>query len=305
MLPQECEVINADAFSLYWGMDVGTAKVLPLERRGVPHHLVDILDPMEPASIAHYQSLGWSVIDDVIQRGHLPIVVGGSGLYVRALLDGFDLPGTDAALRAKLNEQLTQLGTEGMYRRLLAVDPEAALAIGNSNARRIIRALEVIELTGKPFIAKLPTPTYRKPTITIGLDFSRELLDNRISHRVAKMREQGLLSEVRKLASPAQGGVGAGLGPTAIRAVGYYELLPVLQGELTEESGFAQVVTHTRQLTRKQMGWFGRDARVKWFDGGAAELVAKVVDYLAEATPVEGQLGAESIRTPLGSTLIT
>jgi len=303
-LPIGCEVINADAFSLYRGMDIGTAKVLPAERRGVPHHLIDILDPSEVASIAQYQSLGWAAIDSVLSRGNLPVVVGGSGLYVRALLDGFDLPGTDANLRASLNSDLTSHGVQYMFDRLVAIDPAAAAVIGGSNARRIIRALEVIELTGKPFVANLPPPSYRHNTVTIGLDFDRPTLDNRITHRVTNMRSQGLLAEVAQLASSSQGGAGVGLGPTAIRAVGYYELLPVLQGTTSESDAFDQIAVHTRQLTRKQMGWFGRDSRVKWFDGAAEDLVFRVVDYLA-APGVAPQTAVELVRTPLGSTLIT
>jgi tRNA dimethylallyltransferase len=303
-LPVQCEVINADAFSLYRGMDIGTAKVLPSERRGIPHHLIDILDPLEVASIADYQSAGWGAIDAVLCRGNLPVVVGGSGLYVRALLDGFDLPGTDANLRAALNSELATHGVQYMFDRLVAIDPAAAAVIGNSNARRIVRALEVIELTGKPFVANLPAPSYRHNTVTIGLDFDRVTLDNRITQRVTKMRSQGLLAEVSQLASPEQGGVGPGLGPTAIRAVGYYELLPALQGGVGENDAFDQIALHTRQLTRKQMGWFGRDSRVKWFNGAAADLVSQVADYLVDpgAAP---QTAVEPVRTPLGSTLIT
>jgi len=296
-----CEVINADAFSLYQGMDVGTAKVLPAEQLSIPHHLIDILHPLEVATIAQYQQLGRAAIEQVIARGSLPIVVGGSGLYVRALLDGFDLPGTDPQIRAELNSQLELHGTQTMYQRLAQVDPAAAAQIGDRNARRIVRALEVIQLTGKPFTAQLPDPVYRKSTITIGLDFNREQLDQRIENRVAKMRANGLLDEVRQLASPEQGGIGEGLGPTAIRAVGYYELLPVLRGEADQDAAFAEVVTHTRQLTRKQMGWFGRDHRIKWFGGAHPELVNIVLDYLANPNPVHPQAVGRTLRTPLGS----
>jgi len=295
----DCEIINADAFSLYRHMDIGTAKVLPAERRGIPHHLIDILDPLESATIAQYQELGRSAIAEVLAAGRLPIVVGGSGLYVRALLDGFDLPGTDPAVRDALNLQLEQFGVEEMFHRLQKVDPAAAAKIGNKNARRIVRALEVIELTGKPFVAELPPPVYRRNTVTIGLDFNRSQLDQRIEQRVRKMRDLGLLEEVRAIASPEQGGVGAGLGPTAIRAVGYYELLPVLRGELDAESAFEQVAIHTRQLTRKQMTWFGRDSRIQWFDGAAPDLLAQIFQHVKN--PNLPQNAPTPVRTPLGS----
>lgn len=308
---RDCEVINADAFSLYRGMDIGTAKVLPAERRGIPHHLIDIYDPMDVASIADYQELGRAALAEVIGRGNLPIVVGGSGLYVRALLDGFDLPGTDPAVRNALSAQLDELGIAEMFRRLSEIDPAAAATIGNRNARRIIRALEVIQLTGKPFMATLPDPVYRYDTVAIGLDFNRSLLDARISQRVGKMRDLGLLAEVAGLANPDQGGTGAGLGPTAVRAVGYYELLPVLRGEVDVADGFAAVEVHTRQLTRKQMGWFGRDHRIKWFNGGAGDLTAQALEYLRNPQPAPqprraSEPGAnQGLRTPLGSTLST
>jgi len=304
LLGRDCEVINADAFSLYRGMDIGTAKVLPDERRGIPHHLIDVLDPMETATIADYQEWGRLAVDGVLARGNLPIVVGGSGLYVRALLDGFELPGTDPVIRAELDTQLAQFGIAEMHRRLSALDPEAALHIGDKNGRRIVRALEVIQLTGKPFTAKLPEPVYRHQTVTIGLDFNRSALDSRIGERVALMRGRGLLEEVRGLASPAQGGIGPGLGPTAIRAVGYYELLPVLmhggdRHDGATDAAFEQIAIHTRQLTRKQMGWFGRDSRIKWFDGGAPNLITETLQYLKE--PTTDNAVTESTRTPLGS----
>jgi len=295
---RECEVINADAFSLYRQMDIGTAKVLPGERRGIPHHLIDVMDPLESATIAQYQEWGRLAISEVLGRGNLPIVVGGSGLYVRALLDGFDLPGTDPATREVLNLQLEQLGVSAMFAKLQSVDPAAAAVIGAKNARRIVRALEVIQLTGKPYVANLPEPVYRYDTVTIGLDFNREQLDNRITQRVAKMRTLGLLDEVRGIASPDQGGIGPGLGPTAVRAVGYYELLPVLLGAVPADAAFEQVAIHTRQLTRKQMGWFGRDPRIKWLDGADLNLLKNALNYLK--TP-DNRIHSTSLRTPLGS----
>jgi tRNA dimethylallyltransferase len=266
---QNVEIINADAFSLYRGMDIGTAKILPIEQRGIPHHLIDILDPLETSTISDFQVLGRQVINDVLSRGAFPIVVGGSGLYLRALLDDLELPGTNLLIRQKYEDELLQHGVENLYEKLKTIDPEAAANIGNANARRIIRALEVNEITGSPFTAKLPEPTYLFKTITIGLSFERPVLDARVKARVARMRERGLLDEVRSLASPEQGGQGPGLGSTAVRAVGYAELLPVLRGDSTIGQGFDLIEVHTRQLTRKQMTWFGKDKRIKWFDGGS------------------------------------
>lgn len=302
IIERPAEIINADAFSLYRGMDIGTAKVLPNEYRGIPHHLIDVLDCWQEGTLADYQAAGRLVIDQIVARGRLPIVVGGSGLYVRALLDGLDLPGTDPLIRQALTSELELLGIEVMFTRLQTLDPAAATAIGNRNARRIIRALEVIELTGQPFTAQLPNPEYLRPTVTIGLDFRRELLDARIARRVDLMRELGLLAEVRSLADASQGGVGPGLSATAARAVGYAELIPVLRGELADEVAFEQISAHTRRLTRKQMTWFGRDPRIKWFDGAAPNLLSQALTHISRPDVVtQVEPTNEITRTPLGS----
>ena len=303
-----CEIINADAFAQYRGMDIGTAKQLPHEQRGIPHHLIDVLDTLEVSTIAQYQQAARIAVSRVLARGATPIVVGGSGLYVRALLDEMALPGSDAAIRADFQRRLAAEGIESLYAELAANDGEAAAKIDPHNARRIIRALEVIAITGKPYAASLPSAKYVYPTsIQIGLDFARSALDERIEKRVAKMRAQHLLSEVRGLASPAQGGTGPGLGETAARAIGYAELLPVLRGEVGEAAAFEQIVANTRRLTRKQMGWFGRDPRITWLDGATPHLADNALTAIDQAichpiAPSDQRAGVISPqRVPLGS----
>jgi len=280
-----CEIINADAFSQYRGMDIGTAKVMPAERRSIPHHLIDNLDPRDISTIADYQVAGRTALSDIIARGKQPIIVGGSGLYVRALLDELELPGTDAIVRAKLQRRLETEGITGIVEELQRKDPVAATKIGPLNARRIIRALEVIELTGNPYTASLPTEKYQYQTIAIGLDYDRQILAERIATRVQRMREQGLLAEVTRLADAGQGGMGAGLGPTAVRAIGYAELLPVLAGQQSEDASFDQIAAHTRQLTRKQRGWFGRDPRVTWLDAAYPGLLENALTIINAGVP--------------------
>jgi tRNA dimethylallyltransferase len=279
-LPGEVEIINADAFAQYRGMDIGTAKVTPNERRGIPHHLIDILDPLEDSSIADFQVAGRQVIEQVRQRGALPLVVGGSGLYVRALLEELDIPPVDEAVRKKLELELEEFGLPSLHQRLQQLDPTAAANIGTTNARRIVRALEVITITGKPFTAKLPEQKYWLETQVIGLQYPRPVLDARIAARTQHMQEAGLLAEVERLASPKQGGSGVGLGTTAARAIGYAELLPVLQGDDDEQSAFQNIETHTRQLTRKQMTWFGRDPRIKWFSGTDPDVKTQILENI-------------------------
>ncbi|MCL1801628.1 MAG: tRNA (adenosine(37)-N6)-dimethylallyltransferase MiaA [Promicromonosporaceae bacterium] len=276
-LSQKCEIVNADAFSLYRGMDIGTAKTPVEQQRGIAHHLIDILDPTETASVSNYQQLGRQAIAEIINRGVLPIVVGGSGLYVRCLLDEMNIPPTDPNVRAHLESELECIGSLALHQRLLELDPVAARNIVPNNGRRVVRALEAITITGQPFSATLPEPKYLRPTVTIGVGYDRAELDSRINTRVSQMRADGLLDEVRRIAGPEQGGSGPGLGVTASRAIGYAELLPVLRGEISEDQGFDDVAAHTRRLTRKQMTWFGRDKRIAWFDGADPELTERVI----------------------------
>ncbi|VTR76428.1 tRNA (adenosine(37)-N6)-dimethylallyltransferase MiaA [Cellulomonas hominis] len=276
------EVVNADALQLYRGMDVGTAKLTPAERRGIPHHLLDVLDPHEDATVAGYQQEARAAVAGIAARGRRPVVVGGSGLYVRALLDRIDFPGTDPAVRAELEARVEAEGSRALHAELARLDPVAAEGIGPRNARRVVRALEVIALTGRPYSANLPGHDYVRPTVQIGLDCDRAVLDERVQARVDRMWSAGLVDEVRGL-------LGRGIGRTASRAVGYAEVLAALRGEITEDEARAQVVAGTRRLARKQMGWFGRDPRVHWLDSRDPDLVARALDLVAAADA--GDLG--------------
>lgn len=259
------EVINADALQLYRGMDIGTAKVTLEERAGVPHHLLDVLEVTEEASVSAYQRDAREAIAAIRSRRRTPILVGGSGLYVRAVLDDIEFPPTDAALRERLEQRIAQEGTEALHRELAASDPEAAGIIGPRDARRIVRALEVGALTGRPFTAFLPRPLYADAsTVQIGLRRDRALLHERIAVRVDRMVEAGLLEEIRALREK-----GLDRGLTARRAIGYEQGLAVLDGTLDCAQAIQDTVTGTRRLVRKQDTWFRRDARVHWLDADA------------------------------------
>ncbi|MGW5022498.1 tRNA (adenosine(37)-N6)-dimethylallyltransferase MiaA [Streptomyces cacaoi] len=261
------DVINADSMQLYRGMDIGTAKLTVEERQGVPHHLLDIWDVTVSASVAEYQRLARAEIDRLRTAGRVPVLVGGSGLYVRGALDAMDFPGTDPEVRARLEEELAEHGPGPLHARLAAADPEAAAAILPGNGRRIVRALEVIEITGRPFTANLPRHEYVYPdTVQIGVDVARPELDERIAGRVDRMWQAGLVDEVRTL-------VDAGLreGRTASRALGYQQVLAALAGECTEEEARAETVRATKRFARRQDTWFRRDPRVHWLSGAVAD----------------------------------
>ncbi|MBQ1026658.1 tRNA (adenosine(37)-N6)-dimethylallyltransferase MiaA [Micromonospora sp. C95] len=262
------EVVNADSMQLYQGMDIGTAKLTVAERDGVPHHLLDIWEVTEPASVAEYQRLARAAVDDVLARGRVPLLVGGSGLYVRAVLEQFEFPGTDPALRERLEGELAALGPAPLYARLREADPVAAAGILPGNGRRIVRALEVIELTGGPFTAALPEPTPYYPAVQIGVDLDTARLDERIALRVDRMWADGLVAETRRLVEH-----GLPHGRTASRALGYQQVLRFLAGELTETEAYDETVRATRRFVRRQRSWFRRDSRVHWLDSAAPELV--------------------------------
>ncbi|MCB7137751.1 tRNA (adenosine(37)-N6)-dimethylallyltransferase MiaA [Cellulosimicrobium marinum] len=270
------EIVNADAYQLYRGMDVGTAKVPVGERRGVVHHLLDVLDPAQDASVARYQEEARAVLDAVAARGARAVVVGGSGLYVRALLDDMRFPGTDPQVRAALEGRAEREGTRALHDELARLDPAAATSIDPANTRRVVRALEVVELTGEPFSANLPREAYVRPTVQIGLDCDRAVLDARVENRVARMWELGLVDEVRRVEA-------AGMGRTARRAVGYAEVLEHLHGTATEEAARSAVTANTRRLARKQMGWFGRDPRLHWLDAQSPTLVDDALAHVEAA----------------------
>ncbi|MFF8287362.1 tRNA (adenosine(37)-N6)-dimethylallyltransferase MiaA [Streptomyces albus] len=260
------EVINADSMQLYRGMDIGTAKLTVDERQGVPHHLLDIWDVTVAASVAEYQRLARAEIDRLRARGRVPVLVGGSGLYVRGALDAMEFPGTDPAVRARLEGELAQEGSGVLHARLAEADPEAARAILPSNGRRIVRALEVIEITGRPFTASLPGHEAVYDTVQIGVDVARPELDERIARRVDVMWEAGLVDEVRELEKQ-----GLREGRTASRALGYQQVLAALAGECTLQEAREATVRATKRFARRQDSWFRRDPRVHWLSGAAAD----------------------------------
>jgi tRNA dimethylallyltransferase len=253
------EVINADSMQLYRGMDIGTAKLTIDERRGVPHHLLDVWDVTKTASVAEYQDLADTVIAGITARGKVPVLVGGSGLYIRAALGDLDFPGTDEAIRERLEAELSAAGPAPLYARLAAADPAAAAAILPGNGRRIVRALEVIELSGRPFSATMPGYDAGRPAVQLGVQVPRPELDRRIEARVDRMWAAGFEAEVRQLAAR-----GLRDGRTAGRALGYQQLLRHLDGALTSDQAREETVRATRRFARRQESWFRRDPRVTW-----------------------------------------
>ena len=268
------EVVNADSMQLYRGMDIGTAKLSVAERHGIPHHLLDIWDVTKTASVAEYQVLAKNVIDDIQARGKVPVLAGGSGLYVRAALGDLSFPGTDETIRARLEAELAAHGPAPLYERLTARDPDAAAAILPSNGRRIVRALEVIELSGRPFSATMPDYDQGRPAVQIGLHVDRPELDRRIEARVDRMWARGFEAEVRGLPRLRE-------GKTASRALGYRQMLGFLDGDLTLEQAREQTVRATRRFARRQESWFLRDPRVTWLSAGEGELTARALSLLS------------------------
>jgi tRNA dimethylallyltransferase len=267
------EVINADSMQLYRGMDIGTAKLSMVQRQGIPHHLLDIWDVTQTASVAEYQVLATEVIDDIEARGKVPVLAGGSGLYVRAALGDLNFPGTDEKVRERLEAELAATGPAPLYERLAAWDPRAAAAILPSNGRRIVRALEVIELSGRPFSATLPGYNSSRPAVQIGLQLPRPELDRRIEARVDRMWQQGFEAEVRGLEDLRA-------GKTASRALGYQQMLRYLDGEWTLEQARAETVRATRRFARRQESWFRRDPRITWLSAVDGELTARALSVL-------------------------
>ena len=266
------EVVGADAMQLYRGMDIGTAKLSPAERRGIPHHQLDVLDVTEEASVAAYQRHARADVDGIRARGRTPVVVGGSGLYVRALLDRLEIPPTDSSVRRRLEEHAEHVGTAALHGELETLDPEAAAAVEPNNRRRIVRALEVIELTGRPFSATMPRREFVHPTVVVGLLPPRTELDRRIERRVRGMWTAGLLDEVRGLERR-----GLRTGRTASTAIGYAQALAQLDGVLDEVSAQEHTIAATRRLARRQESWFRPDPRVSWVDPTNADAVTAAV----------------------------
>jgi tRNA dimethylallyltransferase len=266
------EIVNADSMQLYIGMDIGTAKHAEPDWHGVPHHLLDVWPISKSAAVAEYQAMARQQIAEIAGRGRLPILVGGSGLYLRGALDRLDFPGESPEIRTRLYEELDALGAPALHDRLRAQDPAAAAAILPSNGRRIVRALEVIELTGRPFVATMPGFESIYDTVFVGLD--RDDLDDRVERRVHRMIEQGFVDEIARLLP-----LGLRDSPTAGKALGYAQLLAVIDdfgsvvGDLPE--AVEATVRATKRFVRRQRSWFRRDPRVQWIDAGARDLAAR------------------------------
>ena len=286
------EVVNADAMQVYRGMDIGTAKIGTAERAGVPHHLLDILDVTETATVAEFQALARQAIDDCIVRSKVPVLAGGSALYVRAILDDFVFPGTDPVVRARLEAELEAHGSGALHSRLRAVDPKAAEQILPSNGRRIVRALEVVEITGGPYVATLPEHRYVYPgAVQLGLDVPRPELDARIDLRVDRMFDAGFVAEVRGLLDK-----GLIEGKTANRALGYSQVIAMLNGEIDETQARERTAQATRRFARRQDSWFRKDQRITWLPYDAPDLVEKAIQVLAQGNRrgTGGVVGVES-----------
>ncbi|MDH2425138.1 tRNA (adenosine(37)-N6)-dimethylallyltransferase MiaA [Sphaerisporangium sp. TRM90804] len=269
------EALNADSMQLYRGMDIGTAKLSLAERHGVPHHLLDVWDVTETASVAEYQRMARDVVDGLLSAGTVPVLVGGSGLYVRAVLDDLQFPGTDPAVRERLEAELELLGPAALHQRLKELDPVAAEAVLPGNGRRVVRALEVIELSGRPFSATMPSYDAVYDNVQIGLLVPRPLLDERIELRVHRMWEAGLVEEVRGLAARGLAG-----GRTAGRALGYAQVMRFLAGEWTEEQAREDTIRATRRFARRQESWFRRDPRVRWLPFDAPDLLERALELV-------------------------
>ncbi len=275
------EIVNTDAMQVYRGMDIGTAKLPPEERRGIPHHLLDALGVRDPATVAEFQGWAREVIERVRSRGSTPVLVGGSALYTRAIVDRFEFPGTDPALRAKWEVELEARGAGALHAVLAERDRDAAEQIRPDNRRRIVRALEVIELTGRPFSATLPRLEYVDPaTVQLGLRIDRDVLDRRIEQRVDQMYDDGLVAEVERLLDE-----GLAEGRTASRAIGYREVMAHLAGDLTLDEARERTVIATRQFARRQLAWWRKDPRIHWLDHDASELVADAVAIVRRSSP--------------------
>lgn len=270
------EVVNVDSMQLYRGMDIGTAKLHPIERQGIPHHQLDVLAVTDTASVAAFQRAAVADVNDTLDRGKTPIIVGGSMMYAQALLDQWEFPPTEPAVREKYYELQEEIGTTALHRKLREVDPAAAAVIEENDPRRIIRALEVIELTGKPFQASQPdkTSAYRWNATVFGLYVDSQCYNERIATRTRNMFQQGLVEEVRALQ-----GQGLVADSTAGRAIGYAQVLAMLDGALTAEEAEEKTLIATRQYARRQRSWFRRDKRIVWLDA-TADPYWQAINYL-------------------------
>ncbi|GEM35100.1 tRNA dimethylallyltransferase [Nocardia neocaledoniensis NBRC 108232] len=270
------EIVNIDAMQLYRGMDVGTAKLPVAQRRGITHHLLDVLDVTETATVAAYQSAASAIVEDLLGRDRTPVIVGGSMMYVQALLDQWDFPATDPEVRARWEAVLAEGGVHAVHAALKQADPVAAATILPTDGRRMVRALEVVELTGQPFAASAPTiGPPRWDTVILGVDRETAELDARIERRTALMFDTGLVEEVRGLLE-----IGLRDGQTARRAIGYAQVLAHLDGEYDLAHARERTLIGTRRYVRRQRSWFRRDPRVTWVDGADPELAATALALL-------------------------
>ena len=260
------EVINADAMQIYKGMDIGTAKLPLSQRRGIVHHQIDVLDPIDEANVSQYQKQTREIINDLLTKNVQPMLVGGSGLYVNSVLEDLEFPGTNLEVRAKYEEILDEQGVEVLYEMLKKIDSTAAQNILPNNARKIVRALEVNEITGKAFNAKLPEPSPIFSDVRIALDMPRDLLDKRISDRVHQMFEDGFVDEVKSIEKNLR------LGKTALRALGYSQVLSLLAGEISEDEAITLTINATKKFARRQLSWFRRDPLIHWLDATSPDL---------------------------------
>ncbi len=266
---ESAEIVNTDSMQFYRGMDIGTAKLSVEERRGVPHHLLDWLEIRDESTAAEYQAVARPVIEEIQSRGVTPILVGGSMLYIAAVLNNFEFPARDAALRADLEAQLITVGSREMHNRLAALDPVAASRIDSQNGRRVVRAIEIVTITGEPFAAALPdVPEEWQSSTQIGLLAERSELVPRLHRRAEKMWEQGLLNEVESLIP-----LGVREGKTSSRAIGYSQALAQIDGEISQEEAIEQTALLTSKYARRQMSWFRRDARINWLGYDREDLV--------------------------------
>lgn len=266
------EIVNGDALQLYRGMDIGTAKLPPEERGGITHHLIDVLDISETASVSEFQHLARGAIEDVEARSGRPVMVGGSGLYVRAVTDDIRFPGTVPDVRARLEAEAESQGAASLHGRLRVLDPPAADKIAPGDSRRIVRALEVIEITGAPFTAHLPDYTYVRPTVQIGLVLDRDVLHRRIEDRVHRMWDAGWVDEVVGLRSE-----GLHASSTAGQAIGYAEIMAHLEGAMTREDAIERTIIRTRQFAKRQETWFRRDSRIHLLPADSPDLVERAL----------------------------
>ena len=272
---ERAEIVNADAYQMYRGMDIGTAKPTAEEQAAVPHPLIDIIAPDDTMTVARFQQLARRTIAELQSRGIRPILVGGSGLYARAAIDDISFPGTDPKIRERLERREREEGAGVLFEELRVKDPQAAARMDPRNPRRTIRALEVIELTGRPYSATLPRYRYVVASVQIGLDLDRADLDRRIDIRTAQMREAGFLDEARRLRPH--------MGLTASRALGYQQMFDLLDGLWDERDAWADVAQKTKRLARKQMGWFGRDPRIHWLQALNPALVDNAMAIIDHA----------------------